>query len=229
MNHPDTTALLLVQFPEPGHVKSRLAETIGENEATDVYTLLVEDAVLRLGGGARSGSYRLVLFAGPVNRLGRTTLWLNSGEPPILEAVPQPEGTLGTRLAAGFHWGFEKLKSRRVVILGSDCPALDSSTVEQAMDLLDHHDVVVGKSHDGGFYLLASRVNRPDVFDGLDKGDLPSQLVEKGRTLGLDVKTEELPVCLVVNTEADLNKIAPDDAQRLQKRAAEKGFEFRTS
>lgn len=229
MSQPDTTVFLHVRFPEPGQVKEQLAATIGENEATDVYTLLVEDAVSRLNPAARDGLYRLLLLAGPVNKLGRITLWLNSGEPPILEAIPQSEGTYAGNLTNAFQWGFGKLHAARVVVLAPDCPALDAAVVEQALGLLDHHDIVIGKSHDGGIYLVASGVNKPGLFTGLDEENLAASLEERGGELGLNINTDTLPVCLVVNTEADLNNIPSDHGERLQKRAAAKGFEFRTS
>lgn len=225
---PDTLVLVFIRFPEPGHVKTRLAATIGEDEAADVYTLLAEDTIDSLRPGARQGDYRVLLYATPVNKLGRIALWLNDGNPPILEAIPQPEGPLDRRLAVALQWGFEKLGAGRVVLVGSDCPEMDSALVNKAVSLLEENDFTLGRARDGGFHLLAAAANRPEVFEGVVWSDSTTadSLAARIRELGLRVDCESLPVLMDVDTEEDLRRLEPEHLDRLRERAVKKGFDF---
>ncbi len=59
-----------------------------------------------------------------------------------------------------FKKGYEK-----VVIIGSDCPGLTTNHMEEAFVSLDHHDVVIGPAHDGGYYLLGMKELHPKLFE----------------------------------------------------------------
>jgi glycosyltransferase A (GT-A) superfamily protein (DUF2064 family) len=54
----------------------------------------------------------------------------------------------------------------RVVIVGGDIPTLPLAHLEDAFALLadPQHDVVIGPSEDGGYYLLGARRLHPTLF-----------------------------------------------------------------
>jgi len=51
-----------------------------------------------------------------------------------------------------------------VLIIGSDAPTLPRAHLHQALDELMAHDVVIGPSDDGGYYLIGARVPVPELF-----------------------------------------------------------------
>ena len=51
-----------------------------------------------------------------------------------------------------------------VVIIGTDCPELDSALVQQAFVYLHSHEVVIGPASDGGYYLIGMRAHFPMLF-----------------------------------------------------------------
>ena len=55
-------------------------------------------------------------------------------------------------------------RSERVVLVGSDCPPIDSGYVAQALALLKDHDVVLGPAEDGGYGLIGARRLLPEIF-----------------------------------------------------------------
>jgi rSAM/selenodomain-associated transferase 1 len=57
--------------------------------------------------------------------------------------------------------------SERTVIIGTDVPELEVPTIEQAFSTLFSHDVVIGPSTDGGYYLLGMNTPTRELFDGI--------------------------------------------------------------
>ncbi|MCS7270855.1 MAG: glycosyltransferase [Gemmataceae bacterium] len=56
------------------------------------------------------------------------------------------------------------LQHRPVCVIGTDCLEIDAPLLERAFDLLQSHDVVVGPTTDGGYYLIGSATFRPLLF-----------------------------------------------------------------
>lgn len=54
--------------------------------------------------------------------------------------------------------------AERVVVVGTDCPAITSRLVNHAFRALGHADLVLGPSMDGGYYLIGLRAPRPELF-----------------------------------------------------------------
>ena len=59
-----------------------------------------------------------------------------------------------------FEMGFEK-----VLIIGSDCLELSTPIIEQAFELLNEKEVVIGPASDGGYYLLGMKKLFPNLFE----------------------------------------------------------------
>jgi glycosyltransferase A (GT-A) superfamily protein (DUF2064 family) len=79
---------------------------------------------------------------------------------------------------------------RRVVLVGTDIPDLTAQILEEAFDALVEHDVVLGPSADGGYWLIG--LNRPiDLFENIDWGSpqVFSQTMAQARHQGLTVST----------------------------------------
>jgi rSAM/selenodomain-associated transferase 2 len=58
---------------------------------------------------------------------------------------------------------------RRVVLVGTDIPAMRSGHLKAAFEALDLHDVVLGPSRDGGYWLIGMR--KPvDIFQNIEWG-----------------------------------------------------------
>ena len=75
----------------------------------------------------------------------------------------QAEGDLGKKMQAAFAELFDA-GYRKAIIIGSDCPGLQASHVQQAFDALAKHDVVIGPAADGGYYLLGMNRLHDQLF-----------------------------------------------------------------
>jgi len=78
----------------------------------------------------------------------------------------QSEGDLGKRMEAAFETVLEK--ESMAVIIGSDCPELSSELIEEAFKKLEIADIVIGPTHDGGYYLLGMKSPSGFLFENME-------------------------------------------------------------
>ncbi len=140
---------IFARVPERGKVKTRLAQTHGDDFALELARAMLLDTL------------ELCAQIEVPTRLFLTPDNFNSSELWNEKVHPQGEGDLWTRLLrADAHLrneGFE-----RVVILGTDAPDTPPQLIEAAFASLETRPLVVGPSLDGGFYLLGSARRLPD-------------------------------------------------------------------
>ena len=140
-----------------GKVKTRLAATLGDDQAFAVYKKLL----------AHTANVTTDL---PVNKhvfysdsIDHNDVWT---EQQFSKHVQQGND-LGERMyeafAKGFHLGYKKL-----VIIGTDCVELTPAILKQAFEQLGQHDVVVGPAKDGGYYLLGLKRLEPRLFQNIE-------------------------------------------------------------
>jgi hypothetical protein len=73
---------------------------------------------------------------------------------------------VGARMADAFARAFAR-GAERVVLVGTDAPGVARETAIAALSALDAADVVIGPAEDGGYYLIALREPRPELFAGV--------------------------------------------------------------
>jgi len=98
----------------------------------------------------------------------------------------------GEGLAAGLTSVFAHFAEghqRRIIAFNSDSPHLPRSVLEDAFETLAAHDIVVGPTHDGGYYLVGAKASHPTLFasDGLGTSTALERLLWRARTLKLSV------------------------------------------
>ena len=76
----------------------------------------------------------------------------------------QKGASLGSKMCTAFEEAFAAYK--QVIIIGSDCYDISTKTIEDAFNMLNSHDVVVGPATDGGYYLLGTKQFLPQLFEG---------------------------------------------------------------
>ncbi len=149
--------ILFLKAPRPGAVKTRLAQSIGAEEACAIYRRLVE---LLLGEMAPLQDVELRFT--PDDAAEEIRSWLGAH----WLMAPQGSGDLGCRLAAASAAAFRD-GARRVAMIGSDCPEVMRTDITAAWTGLLTHDVVLGPAQDGGYWLIGLRAPQPGLFAGL--------------------------------------------------------------
>jgi hypothetical protein len=70
---------------------------------------------------------------------------------------------LGQKMSNAFEWAFDN-NYEKAILIGSDIPTLTTLKIEKAYGKLDQHDLVIGPSDDGGYYLIGMKKYLPQLF-----------------------------------------------------------------
>jgi uncharacterized protein len=197
-----------VKHPRAGEVKTRLGAAIGAQAAADLYRALAEHVVEATTPSP--ADYERLVFFDPPGSLQAMRDWL-----PGTRLLAQSGHDLGARMADAFARAFARGASR-VAIVGTDTPSVSRETVNEALSALDGADVVVGPTTDGGYYLLALREPRPELFAGIAWSTPSVAAQTRARAAGLAV--HELPVGRDVDTVEDLRAEWPAVRELLARR-----------
>ncbi|TNJ43834.1 TIGR04282 family arsenosugar biosynthesis glycosyltransferase [Tamlana fucoidanivorans] len=132
--------IVFVKNLKLGKVKTRLAKTIGDLGAFEVYTELVkvtEKATKQLETDVR------VYFSDAIV----ASKWSHA------KKAVQQGVDLGERMQNAFQKGFND-GYKHIVLIGSDLPEITEHHLRDGLQKLKHHDVVFGPAQDGGYYLI---------------------------------------------------------------------------
>ena len=145
--------IIFARHPEIGKVKTRLAKTMGDEKALVIYKELLQ---YTLNIGKKTNATVFVFVAEEkVN---------NDSEADLLQNFIthlQRGADLGERMKNAFEKTFKEGYTQ-VCIIGSDCMELTDDLISQAFTSLMNHDVTIGPSKDGGYYLLGmKKLHRP--------------------------------------------------------------------
>ncbi|HWS76354.1 MAG TPA: TIGR04282 family arsenosugar biosynthesis glycosyltransferase [Quisquiliibacterium sp.] len=203
--------IVLARAPQRGRVKTRLAATVGDDEALAVHrSLLGRTAALAAGlvdACAASGAVAELCIAGE-DPLGECSdLAARYG----MRITRQQGLDLGERmhsaLAAALRAGHLPL------LLGSDCPALAVRDLLDALAALQGHDAVFAPAEDGGYALVGLRRECPWLFQGPAWGGPEVMAQTRALMRARRLRWAELRTVWDVDTHADyLRWRALDDA-----------------
>ena len=145
--------IIFVRNPEPGKVKTRLAKTIGNAKALEVYIRLL-DHTHSITKELACDKY--IFYA---DQITDTDIWENT----VYRKKIQQGQDLGERMHHAFTNLFAEGHSR-IQIIGSDCYELTAEIIQSGFEKLTEKEVVIGPSTDGGYYLLGMQAPIKNVF-----------------------------------------------------------------
>src|SRR5438270_6986825 len=176
----DRVLVIMAKAPRPGAVKTRLAPSLSPTAVIDFYCCLLHDT-LALARSLRDVEVAIMCPESDVNELTE-----------LLGDAASVVAQKGEGLAAGLNSVFEHFADghqRRTIAFNSDSPHLPCSVLEDAFETLTAHDVVVGPTHDGGYYLVGAKASNPTLFasDGMGTSTALERLVTRARAVKLCV------------------------------------------
>lgn len=173
--------VVMARRPEAGTTKTRLAAHVGDDAAARLYEAFLRDTLAACG----DVDARVMISYAPATAEAAACMRRIA---PGAMLAPQPDVGFGARLAAAMQAAFDR-GFGRVAVIGSDIPHMSHSWIETALAGLDQHDVAIGPTRDGGYYLLALGAPQPGLFEGIDwsTGLELGQTLERAAALGLDV------------------------------------------
>jgi rSAM/selenodomain-associated transferase 1 len=180
----DRVLVIMAKAPRPGAVKTRLASSLSPAAVTAFYCCLLEDT-LALARSLNNVEVAIMCPDSDVNELSRLASSEASGSE--VRVVAQKGEGLAAGLTSVFaHFAQDQC---RVIAFNSDSPHLPRSVLENAFETLVAQDVVVGPTHDGGYYLVGAKSSHPTLFanDGMGTSSALERLLARARALGLSV------------------------------------------
>lgn len=151
----NTNNLLLIftRNPELGKCKTRLAATIGDQAALNIYNFLLEHTH---NITHKLACHKQVWYS---EDIWENDIW----DATFFEKKLQKGQTLGDRMALAFKKGFAA-GFHRIVVIGSDMFHLSAKDIDDAFNQLLDNDYVIGPAEDGGYYLLGMNTYNEDIF-----------------------------------------------------------------
>lgn len=200
--HPlAATLVVFARYPQPGRCKTRLIPALGAERAAELYGEMVRQALWQCDELRR-------LSADPVRVVieydGATRDDMASFVGADRELAAQSEGDLGERLAHAARVAFDA-GAQRLVMIGTDCPALTAGLLQKAFEALERCDLVLGPASDGGYYLIGLSRFHAELFESMpwSTDRLLAQTLKTAERIGLTV--ELLPVLDDVDLPEDLS------------------------
>jgi uncharacterized protein len=174
------TLVIMAKAPKPGMVKTRLAQCLPPPAVTELYRCLLDDT-MTLAKSLGSVEIAIMCPASDIDGLAQL-----AGD--AVRLVAQTGDGLAAGLTSVFAH-FAVTGRHRVIAFNSDSPHLPPSVLEKAFEALATCDVVVGPTHDGGYYLVGAKAVHPGLFngDGMGTSNALDALLSRVRASGLSV------------------------------------------
>ncbi|PYT78421.1 MAG: glycosyltransferase [Acidobacteria bacterium] len=209
MTSMNRTLVIMAKAPRLGSVKTRLAESLPLEAITELYRCLLNDTIA-LAQTLDHVEIAIMCPASDAEDLSRV----------VAKTVPIVPQT-GQGLAAGLACVFKHFAAsghQRVMAFNSDSPHLPAAVLETAFDLLETRDLVVGPTHDGGYYLVGAKASHPGLFsnDGMGTRNALEALLTRARELGISVQLTD--PFYDIDIAADLRQLA-DELRRMPRKA----------
>jgi uncharacterized protein len=198
---PGTTCIIVfARSAQPGAVKTRLIPLLGPEGAAALHAQLVKHTL----GTARTAALGAVeLHCEPDCDDDFLRFCANRY---CANLVAQPDGDLGARMAAAV--GAALAVHARVLLIGSDCPALTARHLQEAnRALLDSAAAVLAPAEDGGYVLIGLTRSDKRLFEDIAWGCETVLKQTRARLRELGWRWQEL------ETLWDVDR--PEDYQRL--------------
>ena len=151
--------IVFVKNAVEGQVKTRLAASIGKQEALQAYQLLLKytrEQIISL-------PYRKEIWYSEY--IDEKDIWHPEKE---FDKRVQEGNDLGDKMRRAFGHSLKSDGAEKVVLIGSDCADLTPAIIDEAFEMLEKYDVVIGPAADGGYYLIGMNKFIPEIFEGIN-------------------------------------------------------------
>jgi uncharacterized protein len=195
--------VIMAKAPEAGRVKTRLCPPLAAPEAAELSRCFLLDTIERVR--EIPGVSPVIAHDPPESASFFAAL------APEFGLRAQRGGDLGARMAGCIAAGLAA-GAPAVILIGTDAPHVGAEQIRRAVGLLGEgaHDVVLGPSEDGGYYLIGLRQLHRELFDSMawSTESVLSETIARCRSLQLRVA--QLTPCYDVDTPAALARLGAE-------------------
>jgi rSAM/selenodomain-associated transferase 1 len=191
--------VIMTKVPQAGEVKTRLQPFLTAEQSAEISVCFLQDAEQK----AKIATQNLIIAFLPVEKKNLLIDILQTK--PIL--VEQKGRNFGERMFHAFEFAFSR-DSDAVVMLGIDSPTFPAEFIERAFIFLEtKSDAVLGKTEDGGFYLIGLRKLDKKIFENVEWSSLKTFEQTKQNIENLNLSLCEIPLWYDVDTPEELIKL----------------------
>ena len=193
--------IVMAKAPVPGYAKTRLIPAIGAVRAAQLADRLLHHAV----------DVALQAYLGPVDLCcapdAQHALLQAHRAQPGLVLSDQGEGDLGERMSRAFDrwWPL----ADRVLMTGTDAPALGAQVLRCAAQALDDVDAVFVPAFDGGYALVGLRHAAPGLFRDVAWSTARVMSTTRAHLAAAGMRHVELETLADIDEPADLAYLPP--------------------
>lgn len=188
--------VIIAKAPVPGFCKTRLIPALGEQGAALLaQRMLVHTVDTALA--ARLGAVELC-----ITPARQAFDWSALALPEGLEWTEQGEGDLGARMARASQR--VTADGTPILLIGTDCPALDAALLRQAAEALRQHDASMVPTLDGGYALLGLRHHHPCLFEDMPWSTADVAALTRQRAAQRGLRLHSLPTLHDIDEPHDL-------------------------
>lgn len=201
-----TRILVFAKAPEAGRVKTRLIPAFGAQGAADLARRLLH-RTLAEALAARLGPVELCASPAPDD-----ATWREAAPPSEVARSDQGKGDLGMRMARAAQRALQT--DDAVLLIGTDCPALDARRLRAAAQQLALHGATLHPAHDGGYVLLGLTRFHATLFSDIAWSTATVATTTRARFAALEWPLHEGETLHDIDEPADLahlpDNIAPE-------------------
>ncbi|MDE3184396.1 MAG: TIGR04282 family arsenosugar biosynthesis glycosyltransferase [Bacteroidota bacterium] len=185
--------IIFAKNPEYGKVKTRLAATIGNEQALFIYQKLIEHTIAIT---KKISADKIVFYS---DSIVEKDTWENNIYQKKLQSGNDLEDRMKNAFKSSFTAGYDK-----VIIIGTDCFELNEEFISIAFEKMNDDDVVLGPAKDGGYYLLGMKKFYPSLFENIEWSSEKVLKQTLSTAMRLNLSVFLLPPLSDIDREPDL-------------------------
>ncbi|CAN5224651.1 TIGR04282 family arsenosugar biosynthesis glycosyltransferase [soil metagenome] len=191
--------IIMAKVPQAGNVKTRLQNFLSPENCETLAESFLKDTVNK----ANSVCENVFIAFFPPHEIQK----LKEILPAETNFIEQTGENLGDKMFNAFRFVFAG-QTDSIVMIGTDSPTFSSAFIEQAFGFLEQNsEIVLGKTDDGGFYLIGLRVLRREIFEDVawSSSKTFADVHENIKNIGLNLR--QIPVWYDIDEKKDLMKL----------------------
>jgi rSAM/selenodomain-associated transferase 1 len=206
----DFRLLVVSKSPELGRVKTRMQPGLSEEQSVQLHIALTLHCLQKCLAAELCAIDLWV--AGDMDCFKKNIGSLLASQYQY-GLYPQVLGNIGDKMSAAFNVSLQtqadSRRSKGVLLLGTDCPFIDKTYLQQAIAYLDTEcDVVIGPVNDGGYVLIGMKEYHPTLFENIHWGSDSVCAETELRIQQLGLSYQMLPYLSDIDTVNDLPLLA---------------------
>ena len=194
--------VIMAKAPVAGFAKTRLIPALGADGAARLAQKMLSHT-LATALASKLGVVEVCAAPDPTD-----SVWQNLDLPSNVIWSAQGEGDLGQRMARAA--ARTTRGGEAVLLIGTDCPAIDVFTLHEAAQALQNYDASLLPTYDGGYALLGLKKFNATPFDNMlwSNSTVAQETLKRMQQLGW--KTKVLPTLHDIDETADLHYLPPE-------------------